>query len=134
MRLAMATPARLSPATSTGWRWWLKPTGTPRSMRARIPPSESRQIARRASVVRTAIMPQPMSTPTAAGTIAPRVGMTLPTVAPLPRCTSGITATCPPRIGSDATLAICASASGSTGTPSVHIRTLRMVRSPAPTG
>jgi len=44
------------------------------------------------SVVRVAIIPQPMSTPTAAGMIAPRVGMTLPIVEPLPRCTSGITA------------------------------------------
>src|SRR5689334_17736568 len=39
-------------------------------------------------------MPQPMSTPTAAGMIAPRVGMTDPTVAPLPRCASGINARC----------------------------------------
>ena len=46
------------------------------------------------SVVCTAIMPQPISTPTAAGTIAPLVGMTLPTVAPLPQCTSGMAATC----------------------------------------
>lgn len=44
--------------------------------------------------VRTAIMPQPMSTPTAAGMIAPSVGMTDPTVAPLPRCASGIIARC----------------------------------------
>ena len=44
--------------------------------------------------VRTAIIPQPMSTPTAAGMIAPSVGMTLPTVAPLPRWASGISATC----------------------------------------
>jgi hypothetical protein len=43
-------------------------------------------------VVFAAIMPQPMSTPTAAGMTALRVGMTLPTVEPLPRCTSGITA------------------------------------------
>ena len=39
-------------------------------------------------------MPQPMSTPTAAGMIAPRVGMTEPTVAPLPRWASGISARC----------------------------------------
>ena len=45
-------------------------------------------------LVSDAHMPQPMSTPTAAGTIAPLVGITLPTVAPLPRCTSGMTATC----------------------------------------
>src|SRR5438034_10136264 len=43
--------------------------------------------------VSTAIMPQPMSTPTAAGMIAPLVGITLPTVAPIPQCTSGIAAT-----------------------------------------
>ena len=44
--------------------------------------------------VSTAIMPHPMSTPTAAGMIAPRVGMTEPTVAPLPRCASGMRARC----------------------------------------
>ncbi len=44
--------------------------------------------------MRTAIMPQPMSTPTAAGMIAPRVGMTEPTVAPSPRWASGISARC----------------------------------------
>jgi hypothetical protein len=44
-------------------------------------------------VVRTAIMPQPMSTPTAAGMMAPTVGMTLPTVAPIPQWTSGMAAT-----------------------------------------
>lgn len=44
--------------------------------------------------VRTAIMPQPMSTPTAAGMIARSVGMTEPTVAPRPRWASGISATC----------------------------------------
>lgn len=32
----------------------------------------------------TADMPQPMSTPTAAGHTAPRIAMTEPTVAPLP--------------------------------------------------
>src|SRR5713226_2264940 len=41
----------------------------------------------------TAIMPQPMSTPTAAGIIAPFVGITLPTVAPIPQWTSGMAAT-----------------------------------------
>jgi hypothetical protein len=46
-----------------------------------------------ASVVSTAIMPQPRSTPTAAGMMAPSVGMTLPTVAPMPQCTSGMAAT-----------------------------------------
>ena len=41
---------------------------------------------------KSAIIPQPMSTPTAAGQIAPFVAMTEPTVAPMPRCTSGIAA------------------------------------------
>ncbi|MCY1246253.1 hypothetical protein D9M72_594680 [compost metagenome] len=44
--------------------------------------------------VLTAIMPQPMSTPTAAGITASRVGMTDPTVAPFPRWASGISARC----------------------------------------
>src|SRR5687768_8081326 len=41
----------------------------------------------------TAAMPQPMSTPTAAGATAPRSAITEPTVAPMPTCTSGMTAT-----------------------------------------
>ena len=40
-----------------------------------------------------AAMPQPRSTPTAAGETAWRMAMTEPTVAPLPKCTSGMTAT-----------------------------------------
>ena len=55
-------------------------------------------------------MPQPMSTPTAAGMIAPRVGITEPTVAPLPRWTSGITATHGPTNGIDAMLRNCSCA------------------------
>ncbi len=38
-------------------------------------------------------MPQPMSTPTAAGMMALWVAMTEPIVAPIPRCTSGMAAT-----------------------------------------
>ena len=50
----------------------------------------------RVLVRRTAIMPHPMSTPTAAGMMVSRwVGITLPTVAPLPMWASGIRATCP---------------------------------------
>src|SRR5690242_2552891 len=60
-----------------------------------------------------AIMPQPMSTPTAAGHTAPFVATTLPTVAPMPRCTSGIAATCLKTNGSDAVFFSCAIASGS---------------------
>ena len=43
--------------------------------------------------VRMAPIPQPMSTPTAAGETAPRIATTEPTVAPLPKCTSGMAAT-----------------------------------------
>src|SRR4029453_5226148 len=43
--------------------------------------------------VLTAAIPQPMSTPTAAGQIAPSVAITLPTVAPMPQCVSGMAAT-----------------------------------------
>ena len=41
----------------------------------------------------TAIIPQPISTPTAAGIMAPLVAITEPIVAPIPQWTSGITAT-----------------------------------------
>ena len=71
-------------------------------------------------LVRTAIMPQPMSTPTAAGTIAPLVAMTEPTVAPLPKCTSGMMATWLWMKGSAAMLNSCRRAASSTGTPSIQ--------------
>jgi hypothetical protein len=73
-------------------------------------------------LVRTAIIPQPMSTPTAAGMIAPFVGTTLPTVAPLPRCTSGIAATHLWMNGSCAMFTSWRRASGSNATPRVHAR------------
>src|SRR4051794_24485447 len=68
--------------------------GTADSIAVRRPPR--RCIGRSLTTygVRTAIIPQPMSTPTAAGMIAPSVGMTDPTVAPLPRWASGISAMC----------------------------------------
>ena len=72
------------------------------------------------SEVRAAIMPQPMSTPTAAGMTAPLVGITDPTVAPMPTCTSGIAATCLKMKGICAARASCARALSSTGTPRVH--------------
>src|SRR5688572_31205391 len=68
-----------------------RPCGTARSIAVRT----ARRLSGRSdavSVVFAAIMPQPRSTPTAAGMTALRVGMTLPTVEPLPTCTSGITA------------------------------------------
>ena len=71
-----------------------------------------RSLARRAWCA-PRIMPQPMSTPTAAGMIAPRVGMTLPTVAPMPKCTSGIAATHRCTIGSRATFSSWRRACGS---------------------
>ena len=70
-----------------------EPDGTTASRRVRSRRSESgRSFA--VSDVRTAAMPHPMSTPTAAGDTASRSAITDPTVAPLPKCTSGITATC----------------------------------------
>ncbi len=66
--------------------------GTAASIALRTPVRSSGQCSARIEV-RTAIIPQPMSTPTAAGMIAPMVGITEPTVAPMPQCTSGITAT-----------------------------------------
>src|SRR5579872_363284 len=46
----------------------------------------------RTRLVRAAIMPQPMSTPTAEGTMAPRMKATEPTVAPIPTWASGMSA------------------------------------------
>ena len=97
----------------------MPPCGTAASMPLRsLARLSGRSLA--VSVVRTAIMPQPMSTPTAAGTIAPRVAMTEPTVAPLPRCTSGMTATWLWMNGSAAILNSCRRAASSTGTPSIQ--------------
>src|SRR5918995_5627467 len=44
--------------------------------------------------VLTAIIPQPISTPTVAGITAFFVATTEPTMLPLPRCASGMRATC----------------------------------------
>lgn len=73
------------------------------------------------SEVFTADMPQPMSTPTAAGQTAPCIAMTEPTVAPLPKWTSGMTAR-PLIQGSVATLRSCCIATSSTLAGSVHMR------------
>ncbi len=59
----------------------VRPWGTAFSMARRTFRSESGSSSATSEVC-TAIMPQPMSTPTAAGMIAPTVGMTEPTVAP----------------------------------------------------
>src|SRR5688572_24784429 len=68
------------------------PAGTAFAMRGN---SESMESGRRFATmsVRTAAMPQPISTPTAAGMIALRVATTEPTVAPLPMWASGINRT-----------------------------------------
>ena len=70
--------------------------------------------------MRAAIIPQPMSTPTAAGITAPAVATTLPTVAPMPWCASGMTATHLWTKGRLAMFLSCFSAPSSSGTPTVH--------------
>jgi hypothetical protein len=97
----------------------VRPCGTAASIAER---SAARSSGRSFAVsdVCTAIMPQPMSTPTAAGMIAPLVAITEPIVAPLPWCTSGIAATHLWMNGSAASRASCALASASNGTPRVH--------------
>ncbi len=70
--------------------------GSPRGCRARsrgAGPGASPRAPRRPRRVLTAAIPQPMSTPTAAGQIAPSVAITLPTVAPMPQCVSAMAAT-----------------------------------------
>ena len=62
----------------------VRPCGTAASIADRTPDRLSGR-SRALSVVCTAIMPQPMSTPTAAGMIAPFVGITEPIVAPMPQ-------------------------------------------------
>jgi len=57
-------------------------------------PRRSAGSADAVNCVLTAIMPQPMSTPTAAGMTARSVGITDPTVAPRPRWASGMSARC----------------------------------------
>jgi hypothetical protein len=99
--------------------WSVRPWGTADSIAVRTPSRSSGSCEER-RLVRTAIMPQPMSTPTAAGMMAPRVATTLPTVAPIPRCTSGITATCRCTNGSRAIRSNWARASTSNGTPTVQ--------------
>ena len=70
----------------------VRPWGTAASIAVRSARSESGSCDA-VRLVRAAIIPQPMSTPTAAGITAPCVAITLPTVAPIPLCASGITAT-----------------------------------------
>ena len=92
------------------------PAGALRSISERSFASESGRCSAR-NVVSTAIIPQPMSTPTAAGIIAPLVGITEPTVAPRPKWTSGMTARWECTNGNPATFSSCSRALSSTGTP-----------------
>ena len=89
---ALSAPSRFS---SSAIRWLVPlswtvslycpaDSGTAFSIASRSRASAFPRRSSRASPVRTAIMPQPMSTPTAAGMIAPSVGITDPTVAPFP--------------------------------------------------
>ncbi|MNL14771.1 hypothetical protein D3C87_1357280 [compost metagenome] len=64
-------------------RLGLLPCGTAFSIAERSGPRLSGR-SRALSVVLQAIIPQPMSTPTAAGMMALKVGITEPTVAPMP--------------------------------------------------
>ena len=106
-----------------------RPCGTARSIAERTPSRWSgRSLA--ISEVRAAIMPQPMSTPTAAGMIAPLVGITEPTVAPMPTWTSGMAATCLNTNGIRAARASWSRARSSTGTPRVQL----LIGTPPSTG
>jgi hypothetical protein len=78
------------------------------------------QILRPVKLVLTPAMPQPMSTPTAAGATAPRIATTDPTVAPLPRCTSGMTATWCATHGRAATFFSCVITCESTSSIGAH--------------
>jgi len=91
---------------------WPTPAGMTRSTRTSSGSSES---GSRSSVTSSsaATMPQPMSTPTAAGITAPRVGITEPTVAPMPTWASGMRATWPSMIGRRAVFSAWRMAPGS---------------------
>ncbi len=82
------------------------PAGMTSDRRARYR-SRSSGSSDSSSDVCTAIIPHPMSTPTAEGITAPSVGITEPTVAPIPRCASGMSATWVGTIGSRAAFRAC---------------------------
>src|ERR671933_551330 len=102
---------------SPAWPRLVRPTGTRRSISARTRGRSGRSDRRSRSGA--AIMPQPMSTPTAAGITMSRVRMALPTQAPLPMCASGMIAirSTP---GTAARCWTCFQTSGSIGTPWSH--------------
>src|SRR5215831_13361202 len=122
---ARAKGCAASPSASAA-SCWSKPTGTAASIAPRTRCIGSGSSAAE-SDKRTADIPQPISTPTAAGMIAPLVGITEPTVAPMPVWTSGIAATCRNTNGRRATLASCFADSPS----SSLVHTWTGTRSPA---
>ena len=78
--------------------------------------------------VRTATIPQPMSTPTAAGMIAPSVGMHDPTIAPIPTWQSGMIATCLKMNGMEARFTICCIAAGSICSGGIQDMAVSLIR------
>src|SRR5919199_4916344 len=102
---------------SPAWPRLVRPTGTRRSTSARTRGKSVRSEWR--SRGGAGIMPQPMSTPTAAGMMMSRVRMALPTHAPLPMWASGMIAT-RSTPGTAARCRTCFQTSGSIGTPWSH--------------
>jgi len=88
-----ASNGRAAPASARSSACCALPTGTSRLIWSKTRCSRRSSSCSADSDSRQATMPQPISTPTAAGTTAPRVAITEPIVAPMPRCTSGIAAT-----------------------------------------
>jgi hypothetical protein len=110
--------------------WSLCPWPTPAGMARSMRPSSGSSVSGSWSSVRSssaAIMPQPMSTPTAAGMIAPLVGMTDPTVAPMPTWASGMRATWSSTIGRRAAFSACRIVAGSTSLAQDSSRSLTVV-------
>ena len=89
--------------SSTDSLYELKPTGISSSIAKRKSFNRPSRMPLLNGVF-TAIMPQPMSTPTVAGITASFVAMTEPTMLPLPKCASGIKATCRNKHGKRETL------------------------------
>jgi hypothetical protein len=112
-RILLSGRAKERASRASGSSCWPKPTGTSRViwLKTLVSAFSSSSLEVRESCA--AIMPQPMSTPTAAGMMARSVGITEPTVAPMPRCTSGIAATWWCTIGRREMLTSCWRAAGS---------------------
>ncbi len=92
--------------------WALNPAGTAAAT-ASSAPLRSSGSCDAVCGVRTAVIPQPKSTPTAAGMMAASVGITDPMVAPMPTWASAIKATGPDTAGLRAVRWACTSVSAS---------------------